>query len=144
MGITNGGCLCGAVRYTVNTKPLVTRACWCNLCQSLASGNATINLAFPTSALRITGDLSDYVSIAEGGNKMHRRFCPSCGVHLFSEAEEKPHMIVVRAGTLDDKEQIDVGGIIWTSEAPSWAYLDPSVPHFDKQPPTPQLNNDEC
>ena len=142
MEVTNGGCLCGAVRYTVNVKPLVTRACWCKLCQSLAAGNATVNLAFPTSAVTITGDLRDYVSIADGGNKMHRRFCAGCGVHLFSEAEERPHLIVVRAGTLDDKEQVEVEGIIWTSEAPSWAYLDPDIPHFDKQPPAPQVNDD--
>jgi len=33
---------------------------------------------------------------------MHRRFCARCGVHLFSEAEVRPHLIFVRAGTLDD------------------------------------------
>lgn len=137
----NGGCLCGAVRFTANTNPLVTRACWCRLCQTLASGNATINLAFPISAVTITGELQDYASVADDGNKMHRRFCPSCGVHLFSEAEERPNLIVVRAGTLDESEHVEIEGIIWTSEAPSWAYLDPDVEHFEGQPPAPQVND---
>lgn len=136
----NGGCLCGAVRYTVTAKPIVTRACWCKLCQSLASGNATINLAFPANAITITGELRDYSCIADDGNKMHRRFCPDCGVHLFSDAEERPTIIVVRAGTLDDTEQVKIEGIIWTSSAPSWAYLDPNMPHFEKQPPAPLLS----
>lgn len=134
-----GGCLCGSVRYSVNTNPIVTRACWCKLCQTLASGNATINLAFPVHAVNITGDLKDYASTADDGNRMHRRFCPKCGVHMFSEAEERPNLIVVRAGTLDNAESVVVDGIIWTSEAPAWAYLDPDVEHFEGQPQAPKV-----
>ena len=135
-----GGCLCRAVRYSITAKPLVTRACWCRFCQSLASGNATINLAFPSDSITISGELNDYESTADDGNKMHRKFCPNCGVHLFSEAEERPNIIVVRAGTLDDVEQVNIEGIIWTSAAPKWAHLDPELPHFDGQPPAPKLN----
>ena len=134
-----GGCLCGAVRFTINEKPIVTRACWCRFCQTLSSGNATINLAFPVNAVVITGELHDYASVADDGNKMHRKFCPTCGVHIFSEAEERPDIIVVRAGTLDDTEQVKIEGLIWTSAAPSWAYLDPDVEHFENQPPAPKI-----
>ena len=134
-----GGCLCGAVNYTATTKPIVTRACWCKLCQSLASGNATINLAFAKEAVTFTGTLHDYICIADDGNKMHRRFCPECGVHVFSEAEERPEIIVIRAGTLDDSTGVKVEALIWVSSAPSWAYLDPNIPHFDKQPPAPKV-----
>ena len=136
----SGGCLCGAVRFTINEKPIVTRACWCKLCQTLASGNATINLAFQKNAVVITGELNDYRSIADDGNKMHRKFCPTCGVHMFSEAEERPNIIVVRAGTLDDTEHVKIEGIIWTSTTPSWAHLDPDIEHFSHQPPTPKVN----
>jgi len=137
MELAAGGCLCGAVRYTANSTPIVIRACWCKLCQTLASGNATINVAFPTHSVTIHGELKDYTSIADSGNRMHRRFCPDCGTHVFSEAEERPNMIVVRAGTLDHPEQVSIEGIIWTSQAPHWAYLDPSIPHFEGQPPAP-------
>ena len=128
-----GNCLCGAVKYVVTTKPIATRACWCRLCQTLAAGNATINLVFPRAEVTITGELSDFQTGAESGNKMHRKFCPKCGTHLFSEAEEKPTLIVVRAGTLTDSESIKVEGLIWTSEAPSWAQLDPEIPHLKFQ-----------
>lgn len=136
----NGGCLCGAVRYTAEVEPIVTRACWCHLCQKLASGNATINLAFPKSSITITGKLKDYSGVAESGNKMHRKFCPDCGVHMFSEAEERPNIIVLRAGTLDESENVKVEALIWTSSAPSWANLDPNLVHFEAQPPAPKVN----
>jgi hypothetical protein len=52
----------------------------------------------------VTGETRDYESVADSGNKMHRRFCPACGTHLFSEAGSRPHLVFVRAGTLDNPE----------------------------------------
>ena len=132
-----GGCLCGAIRYEANAKPLMTRACWCRTCQHLAAGSATINLVFATEVINIYGEPGDYASLADSGNKMHRKFCPHCGVHLFSQAEVRPHILIVRAGTLDDQKNIKIDAIIWTSSAPTWAQLDPSIPHYEKQPPPP-------
>jgi hypothetical protein len=132
-----GGCLCGGVRYTASADPLVVRACWCRVCQYFAAGNATINLAFPSEAVTITGELRDYPSTADSGHRMHRRFCAVCGVHVTSEAEERPHLVVVRAGTLDDPELAAPGGTIWTKSAPSWAPIDPELPRFEGQPPPP-------
>jgi hypothetical protein len=137
VSVIRGGCLCGAVRYEARAEPLVMRACWCRVCQYFASGNATINVAFPTEAMTITGELRDYASAADSGRRMHRRFCPACGVHLFSEAEERPQMIVVRAGTLDDPSIVALQGNIWTKSAPKWAHFDPALPCFEGQPPPP-------
>jgi hypothetical protein len=132
-----GGCLCGAVRYTASAEPLVVRACWCRVCQYFAAGNATINLAFPSDAVTFTGELRDYPSTADSGHRMHRRFCPACGVHVTSEAEERPHLVIVRAGTLDDPALAAPRGVIWTKSAPSWARIDPELPRFEGQPPPP-------
>jgi hypothetical protein len=134
MNIT-GKCLCGAVRYTATAKPIATRMCWCRDCQYFAAGNATVNACFPSNTVTIEGTLSDYRSVADSGNVMHRRFCPTCGTHLFSEAESRPHLIFIRVGTLDDREAVKPQAIIWTSSAPSWACLDPSIPHIERQPP---------
>lgn len=133
-----GGCLCGAVRYEASAGPLMTRACWCRTCQHLAAGSASVNLVFSSDAVTISGELSDYESIADSGNKMHRKFCPKCGVHLFSQAEVRPHILIVRAGTLDNQKNIKLDALIWTSSAPNWAYLNPNIPHFEKQPPAPK------
>jgi hypothetical protein len=59
----------------------------------------------------------------------------AAGVHLFSEAEARPHLIFVRAGTLDDPHHGKPLASIWLSQAPSWACIDPQLPRFDHQPP---------
>ena len=61
-------------------------------------------------------------------------------VHMFSEAEESPNIIVVRAGTLDGSAHVNVEALIWTSSAPPWAYSDPDIPHFENQPPAPKVD----
>ena len=130
-----GGCLCKRVRYRITAAPIVTRVCWCRLCQYLGAGSSTVNVCFPTNAVTIEGELKDYSSVAESGNVMHRRFCPNCGTSLFSEAEIRPHLIFVRAGTLDDSEVAKPSATIWTSAAPTWACFDPKLPQVEKQPP---------
>ncbi len=64
--------------------------------------------------------------MADSGNVMHRRFCPDCGTHLFSEAESRPHLIIVRNGALDDTGLLKPGATIWTAQAPEWAWIDES------------------
>ncbi|MDX8446805.1 GFA family protein [Mesorhizobium captivum] len=130
-----GGCLCGAVRYESRAEPITARLCWCRFCQYIAAGNAAVSVCFPTAHMKIAGDTRDYESVADSGNRMHRRFCPACGVHLFSEAESRPHLIFVRAGTLDDPSMIRPAATIWTIKAPPWACIDTSLPTFEGQPP---------
>ena len=130
-----GGCLCRAVRYRITAPPMVTRVCWCRVCQYLAAGNGTVNTCFPTNAVTIQGELSDFSLIAESGNVMHRRFCPRCGTPMFSAAESRPHLIFVRSGTLDDPEVATPSTTIWVSAAPSWACIDDNIPRVEKQPP---------
>ena len=132
-----GGCLCGAVRYQSTAEPIMTRTCWCRVCQYLASGNSTINVVFPKSAVTFTGTMKDYASVADSGNRMHRGFCPECGTQITSESEARAHLVIVRAGTLDDPQIARSSAVIWTKSAPNWAHIDPNVPHYDGQPPGP-------
>lgn len=111
------------------------RLCWCRLCQYFACGNATVNVAFPSNAISIEGEPRDYQSVADSGTRMHRRFCPECGTHLFSEAESRPHLIFVRNGALDNRELLTPGATIWTDSAPQWACIDASRPQFSGQAP---------
>ena len=103
--------------------------------QYFASGNATVNVVFRSEALKSQGELRDYQSVADSGSRMHRRFCPDCGTHVFSASEARPHLVIVRNGTLDDTELLKPSATIWTSSAPEWAWIDESLPQHAGQPP---------
>ena len=133
--MVEGGCYCGKVRFKSAGEPMVSRLCWCRDCQYLAAGSATVNLIFRADGFEITGETTDYVPIADSGNVMHRRFCPSCGTPLFSQSEARPNLIIARGGALDDPEIARPGGAIWTDSAPSWACIDTALPTTPGQPP---------
>jgi len=130
-----GGCLCRRVRFRTDVDPIAARVCWCRDCQSLAAGSGTVNVIFPLEGFEIEGETRDYVSTSDGGNVMHRRFCPNCGTPLFSASDARPTLIIVRAGTLDDPERVRPSGTIWTASAPSWAPIDEDLPKTEGQPP---------
>ena len=135
MKTITGGCLCRQVRFEINAEPIAMRLCWCRDCQYLAAGSATVNVVFPSQALKFTGELTDYQSVADSGNRMHRRFCPKCGTPVFSAAESRPHLIIVRNGVLDDTALLTPSATIWTRSAPEWAWIDETLPAHEGQPP---------
>ena len=112
----------------------LTRHCWCRDCCYIGAGSGTVNVFFPSEAVKVEGALADYVSVADSGNVMHRRFCPACGTHVFSESEARPHLVIVRNGTLDDTGLARPGATIWASQAPEWAWIDDSLPRHEAQP----------
>jgi hypothetical protein len=130
-----GGCLCRKVRFEITAAPIAMRLCWCRDCQYFAAGNATVNVVFPSDALKVEGELTDFVSIADSGSRMHRRFCPRCGTPVFSAAEARPHLVIVRNGALDETELLNPSATIWTDSAPEWAWIDEAHPRFTGQPP---------
>ena len=131
-----GGCLCGQVRYRIVSEPGASRVCWCKDCQRIAS-NGTVNAVFPSAAIEVTGETGQHRKTADSGNEVLRRFCPTCGSHLFSDSTGRPGLTVVRLGTLDDPSAIQPTANIWSGSAPGWACMDRSLENFDGPPPAP-------
>jgi hypothetical protein len=98
-----------------------------------------VSAAFPKDVVTVSGRLTDYMSRADSGSVMHRRFCSRCGTHIFSEAEPRPHLIFVRVGALDDPNLAQPTATIWTKSAPTWACFDSNLPMIDGQPAPPKI-----
>ena len=129
-----GSCFCGQVRYTIDAEPIGARMCWCRDCQKLASGSATVNALFPPEAISYKGEIATCEKVADSGNVVERGFCPKCGSQIFSRPKVNDTPTRIRVGTLDNPDATPPQAIIWTSSAPSWAVLDPALPHFPKAP----------
>ena len=130
-----GGCLCGAIRYSISAPVTELRACHCRNCQRASGAAGTVGAVVPQAAFRITqGKPKRYSAVADSGRTLHRHFCPDCGSPLYSFREQMPEMIVVRAGTLDESDGLKITANIWTRSARSWAHIDPASKQFPGQP----------
>ena len=97
-GLT-GSCLCGAIRYAVSVPVTELRACHCKSCQKVSGAGGTVNAMLPSEAFRLTkGTLKRYTAIADSGRTLHRYFCADCGAHIYSQREQNPEFLSLRAG----------------------------------------------
>ena len=135
-----GGCLCGAVRYSISAPVTSLRACHCRNCQKHSGAAGTVNAIVPSDSFGITkGEPKRYDDEAtQSGRTLSRHFCGTCGSSIYSRRNPDPGFVVVRAGSLDDSNGMKITGNIWTASARPWAYIDKSTErHPGNMPPPP-------
>ncbi len=95
-----GGCLCGAVRYEADERPLRIGYCHCRMCQKASSAPCTVGVYFAKRTFRFTrGQPTFYKSsqIADRG------FCADCGSRLVYRPSGSDS-IAAEVGSLDRPE----------------------------------------
>ncbi|KAE8389120.1 hypothetical protein ETB97_002970 [Aspergillus alliaceus] len=114
-----GGCLCGAIRYTVHfprgsTWPPMSASCQCTSCRKWSSSLFPQALALPSE--HVTPDLSTFKTYKEyrSSERFLRGFCSECGSSLFVRSTEHSRELHVSLGTIDEEwlvgEQIEGSG----------------------------------
>jgi hypothetical protein len=133
-GRYTGGCLCGALRYEANGKPLASGYCYCADCRK-ASGSGFIPfIGFSRSAVRFNGQHLEYRSKAARGGDAVRNFCPICGGLVFGGEVGASDSFTIYAGSLDDASLFRPEIAIFTRDRPSWALMPPGLTIFEDMP----------
>src|SRR5690606_23581471 len=132
-----GRCNCGAMTAHFPGPPLQTRQCWCRQCRTLAAGGPTHNAIFNTADVTLSGEPRSWSYVAASGNTLTLAFCAQCGTPVFAQSSARPHFMTFRFGFFDEGHGLAPEMVIWTDEKPTWAVLDPTLPTYSKQPPTP-------
>jgi hypothetical protein len=140
MSEIHGGCRCGAVRYSLALDALPrTYACHCRDCQTW-SGSAFSQQSFlPESSLSVTGPLAVYEMITPSGNTSIQRVCAICHARVYNSNSSRPGILVVRAGTLDRSDELDVVAHIWVKRKQPWLELPTNVPAWSESAPVAEL-----
>ena len=130
----SGSCLCGEVAYSADTDVKMIINCHCSDCQK-ATGSVHGTLVFiEEDALSINGNPSGFDHPADSGSTLTKLFCSKCGSQLFGRNTNRPGMIGIRAGTLDQKELIKPGVNIYCGSAIASTPMDPDLKAFEKMP----------
>lgn len=134
-----GGCRCGAVRYTLDVERLPsTYACHCHDCQTWSGSAFSQQAIVPESALTVTGPVEIY-ELRTQDRVSSQRFCATCHTRVFNTNTRRPGLAVVRAGTLDDSDKLNVVAHIWVKRKQPWIVIPDGVPHWQEHAPAPEF-----
>jgi hypothetical protein len=127
-----GGCDCRAVRYRMQSAPLVVHCCHCRWCQRESGASFALNAmieADRVTNLGVEPELVSTPSESGAGQKIAR--CPACRVAVWSQyAGSGPLTKFVRVGTLDDPDRLPPDVHIFTASKQPWVVLAPGTPAF--------------
>jgi hypothetical protein len=131
----SGECLCGAVRYSGEADPVFQVKCYCNDCRKTSAAGYAAMIGVPAGTMSVTGDVKEFHSKADSGSIVTRAFCPGCGTGVYNRNAAMPHLIALRASTLDDPSLFAAQMIVYASRAPAWDPVSEDVPAFAELPP---------
>lgn len=124
--MADGGCLCGAVRFTTEGAPKWTSYCHCASCRRHTGAPVAAYAGFERDKVRFTrGALARYAS----SPGVHRGFCSQCGSTLSYEGARWPTELHLHVGAFDDPAPYAPRGHAFADERLAWLHLtDPPLP----------------
>ena len=114
----DGGCLCGAVRFSATPDNKHFGACHCDMCRRWTAGSFYATAC--GSAVEIHGESS--IGIYSSSDWAERHFCKQCGTSLWYKLKESgEHYVSIEA--FDDTEGFELVRQIYIDEKPTYYAL---------------------
>jgi hypothetical protein len=139
-----GGCDCRAVRYRMESAPLIVHCCHCRWCQRESGASFALNAMIEADRVTNLAQEPELVRTpsASGAGQLIAR-CPNCRVALWSNyAGAGPLVRFVRVGTLDGPDLLPPDIHIYTSSKQPWVVLPAGVPavpeYYDRKAHWPE------
>ncbi|MGH8294940.1 MAG: GFA family protein [Steroidobacteraceae bacterium] len=134
MARIEGGCLCGNVRYQVDTEPAFIGVCHCTDCQRFTGSAFATVVGVKAPSLKLTGTLKTFTKPGDSGKPIRRLFCPECGSGIVDEADAMPGIAMLHVGSLDDRSWVKPQSQIYCDSAQTWVSLGGELKRFAKTP----------
>lgn len=134
-GIRTGGCLCGEIRFRLDSEPSDPGYCHCRMCQRFGGSPVMAFASVPLAALRFEGEApARYRSSADG----ERWFCRHCGSSLAMWVSRALDLIDVAMAALDDPTLLPPAFHIWRESRIGWFDTIDALPRHERDRPPPK------
>lgn len=104
---------------------MAVAVCHCDHCQRQSGGAFSTNVVVSPDQLTISGDIATYEDRGRTGDDVYvlRRFCRKCGSPIVSVLLGQPEIVAVKAGTLDDRSEVQPVVQVWCDDKQPWVDL---------------------
>lgn len=129
-----GGCLCGAVRFTIAGRIRNIVYCHCSRCRK-AQGSA-----FATNGVVVAGEFkithgADELTVYESISGKTKQFCRKCGSPITSKNPADPDNVRVRIGTIDSAIAERPTAHIFATSKADWEEICDDLPQYPSYEP---------
>lgn len=129
MGLFEGGCLCGTIRYHVGGMPLVASICHCTSCRRASGAPSVAWVVLRTVDFAI---VTGRPAVFRSSPPVTRTFCGRCGTPLTYQHDESPSTIDVTTATFDFPERFAPTREIWLEHKIAWESVNEGLQHFPR------------
>ncbi len=126
--MNTGGCLCGAIKYTVSGPLRPVIVCHCKQCQRTSGFHVAA-----TSAPRDTVKIDGKVTWFQSSETAKRGFCGICGSNLFWSGSGQN--LSIFAGTLDAPTGLKLIGHIYCADKGDYYDVTDDLPKAEARNP---------
>ena len=127
-----GGCACGAVRYRMESRPIITHCCHCHWCQRVTGTAFSVNAMVEADQVALLAGAPEAVptpSTLPEGQLFHR--CPRCRVRLWTNHPSLGEGVrFVAVGTLDEPARVPPDIHVHTASKLPWVVVPEGAPAF--------------
>jgi hypothetical protein len=127
MELTEGGCLCKAIRYRICGAPLSSIICHCGTCRRASAAPTVAWLTIDRGQFQF---LCGSPRIFQSSRDVVRRFCDVCGTPLTYENAGSPNTIDVTTATLDVPDRHPPTLETWLEHKLAWQQANENLGHY--------------
>jgi len=125
----NGGCLCGAVEYSVQDNFTYMGFCHCSECRRFSGSAFSAMGGIPTSSFRVLKGQENISHFNKSENSV-LGFCRVCGSSLYALKPQKG-MVHLRLGTLSEAPSMTPQFHSYVGSKVSWHQIGDALPQFE-------------
>ncbi|HEV7914622.1 MAG TPA: GFA family protein [Albitalea sp.] len=122
-----GSCLCGGVRFCIESELAPIQVCHCSQCRKAQGGPFAAVIPVNVAAFRLLGG-EDLLKVYESSPGKQRVFCSHCGSPVYSRRPALPGVLRVRAGLIDEPLHARPASHAYTGSKCSWWPIADALP----------------
>lgn len=129
MSELRGGCLCGAVEYTIPDALQYARYCHCSECRRFSGSVFSAFGGIPKTNFRLLKGAESIKQFRKSANTL-LAFCGTCGSSLYAEKLDRD-MLHLRLGSLADAPSVTPQAHVFVGSKVPWFDIHDGLPQFE-------------
>ncbi|HYW03217.1 MAG TPA: GFA family protein [Gammaproteobacteria bacterium] len=127
-----GSCLCGGITFRIEGPLQPIQVCHCSQCRKAQGSPLVTVIPVSRSAFTLVSG-EDLLQAYESSPGKNRVFCRRCASPIYSERENLPDVIRIRAGTLDGDLDTRPMAHFYTAYKANWWPITDDLPKFPER-----------